>query len=58
MFIMWCGTLPPFTDEVLAPLKDYDAIYAIPLYPHFSSTTTLSSFDALYEEADKTGNPS
>jgi ferrochelatase len=46
---------PPFTDEVLAPLKDYDAIYAIPLYPHFSSTTTLSSFDVLYEEADKLG---
>jgi len=46
---------PPFTDEVLTPLKDYDAIYAIPLYPHFSSTTTLSSFDALYEVADKLG---
>jgi len=25
------------------------------LYPHFSSTTTLSSFDALYEAADKLG---
>ncbi len=46
---------PPFTDAVLSKLKDYDAIYAIPLYPHFSATTTLSSFDVLYAEAKKLG---
>lgn len=43
---------PPYTDEVLKSLHHYDKIHAIPLYPHFSSTTTLSSFDAL-DEAQK-----
>lgn len=42
---------PPYVPEVLESLKHYDEIYAIPLYPHFSTTTTLSSFDVLYEEA-------
>jgi len=46
---------PPFTNEVLERVKDSDEIYAIPLYPHYSSTTTLSSFEALYEEAKKMG---
>lgn len=46
---------PPLTDEVLKSVASYDEIYAIPLYPHFSATTTLSSFDALYEEAHKLG---
>ena len=46
---------PPFTKEVLERLKESDEIYAIPLYPHYSSTTTLSSFEALYEEAKKMG---
>ena len=46
---------PPFTKEVLERVKDSDEIYAIPLYPHYSSTTTLSSFEALYEEAKKMG---
>lgn len=46
---------PPFTKEVLERVKDNDEIYAIPLYPHYSSTTTLSSFEALYEEAKKMG---
>jgi len=46
---------PPYTDDVLKTLTSYDEIYAIPLYPHFSATTTLSSFDALYEEADRLG---
>lgn len=46
---------PPFTSEVLESVKDYDKIYAIPLYPHFSATTTLSSFDALFEEASRLG---
>ncbi|MBV5320674.1 MAG: ferrochelatase [Sulfuricurvum sp.] len=46
---------PPFTNDVLQSVASYDEIYAIPLYPHFSTTTTLSSFDALYEEAQKLG---
>lgn len=46
---------PPFTDDVLASVAAYDEIYAIPLYPHFSSTTTLSSFDALDASAQKMG---
>ena len=44
---------PPFADEVLQKLRDVDEFYAIPLYPHFSSTTTLSSYDDLYESMDR-----
>lgn len=39
---------PPFASDILKNLKDADEIYAIPLYPHYSSTTTLSSIDDLY----------
>ena len=46
---------PPYTAEVLEKLRFHDEIYAIPLYPHHSSSTTLSSFDALYAEAAKIG---
>lgn len=46
---------PPYTDEVLRSVTGHDEIYALPLYPHFSSTTTLSSFDALFDEAKKLG---
>ncbi len=46
---------PPYTSEVLSKVAAFDEIYAIPLYPHFSSTTTLSSFDALFEEAEALG---
>lgn len=46
---------PPYTGDVLANVATYDEIYAIPLYPHFSSTTTLSSFDALFKEAETLG---
>lgn len=46
---------PPFSDEVLRSVAAHDEIYALPLYPHFSSTTTLSSFDALFDEAEKLG---
>lgn len=41
---------PPFASDVLKELKDVQNIYAIPLYPHFSSTTTLSSYDDLEKE--------
>lgn len=46
---------PPFSKEVLERLKGSDEIYAIPLYPHYSSTTTLSSYEDLMEEAKKMG---
>ncbi len=46
---------PPFAVDVLEELKDFDEIYAIPLYPQHSSTTTLSSFDDLFCEANKQG---
>ncbi len=42
---------PPFANEVLDKLKHVDEIYAIPLYPHFSSTTTLSSLEDLKRSA-------
>jgi len=38
---------PPFATEHLERLREVDEIYAIPLYPHYSSTTTLSSLDDL-----------
>ncbi|MCH9813855.1 MAG: ferrochelatase [Epsilonproteobacteria bacterium] len=44
---------PPFTQEALEEIKDADKIYAIPLYPHHSRTTTESSFDALHQSAKK-----
>ena len=44
---------PPFASEVLEQLRDVDEFYAIPMYPHYSATTTLSSYDDLYETFDK-----
>lgn len=44
---------PPFAKDVLEKLDDIDEFYAIPLYPHFSSTTTLSSYDDLYASMDE-----
>jgi len=44
---------PPFASEVLENLRDVDEFYAIPLYPHYSATTTLSSYEDLYESFDK-----
>jgi len=46
---------PPFALDVLQKLKNTDEIYAIPLYPQHSSTTTLSSLDDLYNASDKLG---
>ena len=43
---------PPFAKDVLQELKDVDEFYAIPLYPHYSDTTTLSSYDDFYESLD------
>lgn len=46
---------PPFALDVLQKLKNTDEIYAIPLYPQHSSTTTLSSLDDLYRASNKLG---
>ncbi len=44
---------PPFAKDVLQKIKDYDEIYAIPMYPHYSSTTTKSSIEELEKWAKK-----
>lgn len=46
---------PPFSKDVLKNLRDIDEFYAIPLYPHYSSTTTLSSYDDLHDTFKKFG---
>ncbi len=44
---------PPFAYDVLDKLKNYDRFVVIPLYPHFSSTTTKSSLDDLFKAAKR-----
>ena len=44
---------PPFASEVIEKIKDYDEIYAIPMYPHYSSTTTKSSIENFTANAKK-----
>lgn len=44
---------PPFADDVLENLRDVDEFYAIPLYPHYSKTTTLSSYEDLCDSMDR-----
>lgn len=46
---------PPYAADTLKTLKDVDEIYAIPLYPHYSNTTTLSSIEDLEESIKKQG---
>lgn len=46
---------PPYSSDTLQGLKNVDEIYAIPLYPHYSSTTTLSSIEDLEENIKKQG---
>jgi ferrochelatase len=46
---------PPFAYDVMSELVDSDEIYAIPLYPQHSSTTTLSSDDDIFRVAKKLG---
>jgi len=41
----------PFSKDILEKVKDYDEIYAIPMYPHYSSTTTKSSWEDLIKVA-------
>ncbi len=44
---------PPYAYDVLKNIRNYDKFFVIPLYPHFSTTTTLSSLNhflkALYK---------
>jgi len=44
---------PPFASNTVEELKNVDEIYAIPLYPHYSSTTTLSSIEDFNENIKK-----
>jgi ferrochelatase len=44
---------PSYAYDVLEKLTDVDELYAIPLYPHYSSTTTLSSYDDLHDTFHK-----
>jgi len=46
---------PPFSKDIIQELKNYDEIYAIPMYPHYSSTTTKSSIEDLLKEGKKYG---
>jgi len=46
---------PPFANEVMAKIKHYDEIYAIPMYPHYSNTTTKSSIEDLLKFAKMYG---
>ena len=43
----------PFAKDVIEKVKDYDEIYAIPMYPHYSRTTTLSSIEDFISCAKK-----
>jgi len=46
---------PPFASNIMGKLTSYNEIYAIPMYPHYSSTTTKSSIEDLQKEAKKYG---
>jgi ferrochelatase len=46
---------PPFASDIMGKLTNYNKIYAIPMYPHFSSTTTRSSIEDLKKESKKYG---
>ena len=44
---------PPFAKDTMKDLIIYDEIYAIPMYPHYSSTTTKSSIEEFVKVAKK-----
>jgi len=46
---------PPFASEIVPKLKEFEEIIAIPLYPHYSQTTTKSSVEDLIDVAKKEG---
>lgn len=45
----------PFAKDILEKVKNYDEIHAIPMYPHYSSTTTKSSIEDLKKVAKSFG---
>ncbi len=47
----------PFTDEAFADLPNGHPVMVLPLYPHFSSTTTGSSFNEIYRHFKKYRKP-
>ncbi len=46
---------PPFADDIMENLCKYDEIFAFPMYPHYSQTTTKSSMEDFMESAKKYG---
>ena len=46
---------PPYAKDVIENLFEYDEIYALPMYPHYSSTTTKSSIEDFTKYAKKFG---
>ena len=46
---------PPFSKELVQKLKEYDEIVALPMYPHYSSTTTKSSIEDFEKAAKNIG---
>lgn len=45
--------VPPYASEVLSYIKDYDEFICVPMYPHYSKTTTGSSVDDILFQANK-----
>jgi len=48
---------PPFSNEVVKKLKEkgYEEIIALPMYPHYSSTTTKSSYEDFIKSCKRFG---
>ncbi len=46
---------PPFASDIMKDLTKYDEIFAFPMYPHYSQTTTKSSMEDFMESAKKYG---
>ena len=46
---------PPFADEVVKKYSNFDEIYLLPLYPHYSQTTVKSSILSTIKSLEKFG---
>ena len=44
---------PPFADDIMEKLSKYDEVFAFPMYPHYSQTTTKSSMEDFMKSAKK-----
>ena len=44
---------PPFAKDIIEKLVGYDEIFLFPMYPHYSQTTTKSSYEDFFEIAKK-----